>query len=143
MCAYRILCSLMLQELLLADMHGSLGTNPISSGTFGTVESTCTGHLGPVVCKWVVNLDEEAAKALDVEAGNLASFRHPSIVAYYGRVVDPILRPSQMGIVMECMDSTLCPLITAGYVLPCCVSRAGDALQKRSMLDCCEQTCAL
>lgn len=104
----------MLQELLLADTHGSLGTNPISSGTFGTVESTCNGHLGPVVCKWVVNLDDEASEALNLEAANLASFRHPSIVAYHGRVVDPILRPNQTGIVMERMNSTLCSLITSG-----------------------------
>lgn len=102
------------QELLLADTHGLLGNTPLGSGTFGTVERTCTGQLGPVVCKWAVNVDDEASRALDVEADNLASFRHPAVVTYYGRVLDPILRPSQTGIVMECMDSTLATLLNSG-----------------------------
>ena len=99
---------------MLADTHGRLGNTLLGSGTFGTVERTCTGQLGPVVCKWAVNLNDEASGALDVEANNLASFRHPSIVTYYGRVLDPIIRPNQKGIVMECMDSTLSVLITSG-----------------------------
>ncbi|KAL0036890.1 hypothetical protein WJX77_003818 [Trebouxia sp. C0004] len=99
-------------ELMLADPHGGLGPTPLGSGTFGTVERTCTGQLGPVVCKWAVNSNDEAC--LDVEADTLASLRHPSIVTYYGRVVDPIVRPSQTGIVMECMDVTLSTLITSG-----------------------------
>ncbi|DBA75541.1 TPA: hypothetical protein ACH3X2_009103 [Trebouxia sp. C0005] len=105
------------QELLLADTHGLLGNTPLGSGTFGTVERTCTGQLGPVVCKWAVNVDDEASRALDVEADNLASFRHPAVVTYYGRVLDPILRPSQTGIVMECMDSTLATLLNSGSLM--------------------------
>jgi hypothetical protein len=102
------------QELLLADTHGHLGNTPLDSGTFGAVERTCTGQLGPVVLKWAVNASVDDEACLDVEAANLASFRHPSIVAYYGRVLDPILRPNQKGIVMECMDRTLATLITPG-----------------------------
>lgn len=97
---------------MLADNHGQMGPALLGSGTFGTVERTCTGQPGPVVCNWPVNVHDRAS--LDVEADNLASSPPPSIVAYYGRVLDPNIRPNQTGIVMECMDSTLYPLITFG-----------------------------
>ena len=102
----------MTQELGLVMEDGKSGLQDLSEGISGAVQKAVCSRWGHIAVKWA-KMGEDAA-GFDKEADSLSMFRHPNVVEYLGRVVDPVLHSNCPGIAMERMHSTLAETFVDG-----------------------------
>lgn len=111
----------------------------LGQGTDGVVYSCDHPSLGNIVVK--VPTDNSGPDEFNAEAQNLAMFRHPNIVQYFGRVRDNSKGPDAVpGIVMERMSDDL-----ATYLDGCALSFTGTQLSivSKYVLASCGSGCCL
>lgn len=103
----------------LADVKGGRVINPaVGDGGVNYVDGAETHLLGSHVYKWPRPAYTEEEACLNSEAKYLDVLRHPYIVSYHGRCIDPSQTdPDQQGkrgLILERMDTDLLKLIKKG-----------------------------